>query len=64
MPCRIADKSSRCQLLKQRGVEFRATLLYRQSYAFALVSVAAGLELKGGVIESAGLALGGVAPKP
>ena len=36
----------------------------RQSYAFALVSVAAGLELKGSVIESAGLALGGVAPKP
>ena len=36
----------------------------RQSYAFALVSVAAGLELNGSVIESAGLALGGVAPKP
>jgi xanthine dehydrogenase YagS FAD-binding subunit len=36
----------------------------RQSYAFALVWVAAGLELKGSVIESAGLALGGVAPKP
>ncbi|MEO6982392.1 MAG: FAD binding domain-containing protein, partial [Edaphobacter sp.] len=36
----------------------------RQSYAFALVSVAAGLELAGGTIKSAGLALGGVAPKP
>lgn len=36
----------------------------RQSYAFALVSVAAGLELDGGIIKSAGLALGGVAPKP
>ena len=36
----------------------------RQSYAFALVSVAAGLELDGSTIKSAGLALGGVAPKP
>ncbi|MGC2404148.1 MAG: xanthine dehydrogenase family protein subunit M [Acidobacteriaceae bacterium] len=36
----------------------------RNSYAFALVSVAAGLELDGGRIKSAGLALGGVAPKP
>jgi xanthine dehydrogenase YagS FAD-binding subunit len=36
----------------------------RNSYAFALVSVAAGLELDGGVIKSAGLALGGVALKP
>ncbi len=36
----------------------------RQSYAFALVSVAAGLEMNGGTIQSAGLALGGVAHKP
>jgi len=36
----------------------------RQSYAFALVSVAAALELEGQIIKSAGLALGGVAPKP
>lgn len=36
----------------------------RQSYAFALVSVAAGLEIEGNTIKSAGLALGGVAPKP
>ena len=36
----------------------------RQSYAFALVSVAAGLEIDGQIIKSAGLALGGVAPKP
>jgi xanthine dehydrogenase YagS FAD-binding subunit len=36
----------------------------RQSYAFALVSVAAGLEIKGGVIKSASVALGGVAHKP
>jgi xanthine dehydrogenase YagS FAD-binding subunit len=36
----------------------------RQSYAFALVSVAAGLEMSGNTIQSAGLALGGVAHKP
>jgi xanthine dehydrogenase YagS FAD-binding subunit len=36
----------------------------RQSYAFALVSVAAGLDLNGGTIRSARLAMGGVAHKP
>jgi xanthine dehydrogenase YagS FAD-binding subunit len=36
----------------------------RLSYAFALVSVAAALELEGGVIREARLALGGVAHKP
>src|SRR5258708_9577254 len=36
----------------------------RQSYAFALVSVAAGLEISGNTIQSAGLALRGVAHKP
>ena len=36
----------------------------RQSYAFALVSVAAGLEMDGSTIKSASLALGGVAHKP
>ena len=36
----------------------------RNSYAFALVSVAAGLEITGGSIKSAGLCLGGVAHKP
>lgn len=36
----------------------------RQSYAFALVSVAAGLEMQGGTIRSAAVALGGVAHKP
>jgi xanthine dehydrogenase YagS FAD-binding subunit len=36
----------------------------RLSYAFALISVAAGLELDGGVIKVARLALGGVAHKP
>lgn len=36
----------------------------RNSYAFALISVAAGLEMDGQTIRSAGLALGGVALKP
>jgi xanthine dehydrogenase YagS FAD-binding subunit len=36
----------------------------RLSYAFALVSVAVGLELEGGAIKEARLALGGVAHKP
>ncbi|MBO0756667.1 MAG: xanthine dehydrogenase family protein subunit M [Bradyrhizobiaceae bacterium] len=36
----------------------------RLSYAFALVSVAAALELDGKTIKQARLALGGVAPKP
>ena len=36
----------------------------RLSYAFALVSVAAGLELDGGTIRQARFALGGVAHKP
>ncbi|MES2595595.1 MAG: xanthine dehydrogenase family protein subunit M [Verrucomicrobiota bacterium] len=36
----------------------------RQSYAFALVSVAAALRLEAGVISQARIALGGVAAKP
>jgi xanthine dehydrogenase YagS FAD-binding subunit len=36
----------------------------RLSYAFALVSIAAVLELEGGTIKEARLALGGVAHKP
>ena len=36
----------------------------RASYAFALVSLAAGLELEGGAIHDVRLALGGVAHKP
>jgi xanthine dehydrogenase YagS FAD-binding subunit len=36
----------------------------RRSYAFALVSVAAGLEMDGDTITAARLALGGVASKP
>ena len=36
----------------------------RASYAFALVSVAAALELDGGTVKDVRLALGGVAHKP
>ncbi len=36
----------------------------RQSYAFALVSVAVGLELSEGTVTNCGVALGGVAHKP
>jgi xanthine dehydrogenase YagS FAD-binding subunit len=36
----------------------------RHSYAFALVSVAAGLDIRDGVIASAAIAMGGVASKP
>jgi xanthine dehydrogenase YagS FAD-binding subunit len=36
----------------------------RTSYAFAVVSAAAGLELDGGIVRKARLALGGVAAKP
>jgi xanthine dehydrogenase YagS FAD-binding subunit len=36
----------------------------RHSYAFALVSVAAGLVLRDSIIQSAAIALGGVASKP
>ena len=48
---------------------FASSSLYRKvrdraSYAFALVSVAAALEIEGGRIRNVRLALGGVAPKP
>ncbi len=56
------------------GVELPASPLYarstyrkvrdRSSYAFALVSVAAALEVKDGVVVDVRLALGGVAHKP
>ena len=36
----------------------------RASYAFALVSVAAALDVEGGAVKDVRLALGGVAPKP
>jgi xanthine dehydrogenase YagS FAD-binding subunit len=36
----------------------------RSSYAFALVSVAAALELDGDIVSDVRLALGGIAPKP
>ena len=36
----------------------------RSSYAFALVSVAAALDMSGGTVRQARIALGGVAHKP
>ncbi|HEX5126019.1 MAG TPA: xanthine dehydrogenase family protein subunit M [Rhodocyclaceae bacterium] len=36
----------------------------RASYAFALVSVAAALDIRNGIVHDAGIALGGVAHKP
>ncbi len=56
-------------LLPASATKFAAHSYYlkardRQSYAFALVSVAAGLELQGDTIKSAAFALGGVAHKP
>jgi xanthine dehydrogenase YagS FAD-binding subunit len=53
--------------LPERGFETHYTYLKirdRLSYAFALVSVAVGLELDGGRIREARFALGGVAPRP
>src|SRR6266446_5734478 len=53
--------------LSARGFAANYTYLKirdRLSYAFALVSVAVGLELEGGTIKQARFALGGVAHKP
>jgi xanthine dehydrogenase YagS FAD-binding subunit len=53
--------------LPQRGFVTNYTYLKirdRLSYAFALVSVAVGLELDGDRVKEARFALGGVAPKP
>ncbi|WP_060512034.1 xanthine dehydrogenase family protein subunit M [Pseudomonas sp. NBRC 111124] len=47
--------AAHCKYLKIRD---------RASYAFALVSVAAALQIEGGMIKDARLALGGVAHKP
>src|SRR6202000_183894 len=53
--------------LPQNGIAARShyrKVRDRASYAFALVSVAAGLEMEGGKIKDVRLALGGVAHKP
>ena len=46
------------------GTQYYAKVGDRSSYAFALVSVAAGLKLAGETIKSATLAFGGVGTKP
>lgn len=55
--------------LPPEAAAFRAHARYlkvreRTSYAFALVSVAAGLRIEDGIVREARLALGGVAAKP
>jgi len=62
-----ADELVTAVELPARGFPVNYTYLKirdRLSYAFALVSVAAGLELEGGTIREARFALGGVAHKP
>ena len=54
-------------LLPSNGVAARSSyrkVRDRASYAFALVSVAAGIEVEAGVVKDVRLALGGVAHKP
>ncbi len=51
----LGDLSARSRYLKVRD---------RQSYAFALTSCAAAVQMEGGVIRSARFALGGVGTKP
>lgn len=46
------------------GVQLYRKVRDRASYAFALVSVAAVVDVSGGTIRSARLAFGGLAPKP
>jgi len=46
------------------GVQIYRKVRDRASYAFALISVAAVIDMSGGKIRGARLALGGVAPKP
>jgi xanthine dehydrogenase YagS FAD-binding subunit len=55
LPARAAAVSRHSRYLKVRE---------RTSFAFAVVSAAAGLELEGGLIRIARLALGGVAARP
>ena len=66
-PISSRARSSRRSSCRPRGFAANYTYLKirdRLSYAFALVSVAAGLELDGGTIKEARFALGGVAHKP
>ena len=63
----IRTRSSRRSSCRAQGFAANYTYLKirdRLSYAFALVSVAAALELDGDTIKEARLALGGVAHKP
>jgi xanthine dehydrogenase YagS FAD-binding subunit len=51
------------------GLSFAANSTYRKvrdraSYAFALVSIAAAVEIEDGIVKDVRIAMGGVAPKP
>ena len=64
-----ADEIVTSVTLPAEGAAFAAHHTYlklrdRHSYAFALVSVAAGLRMEGGTVAEARIALGGVAHKP
>lgn len=48
----------------QCGVQRYRKVRDRASYAFALVSVAASLDVRGGMVRAARVAFGGLAPKP
>ena len=66
-PTSMRTRSSPRSSFRAQGFAANYTYLKirdRLSYAFALVSVAAALELDGGTIKEARLALGGVAHKP
>jgi xanthine dehydrogenase YagS FAD-binding subunit len=65
----LLDPSELIIAVELPALPFAARSTYRKvrdraSYAFALVSVAAALELEGGAIKDVRLALGGVATKP
>jgi xanthine dehydrogenase YagS FAD-binding subunit len=65
----LADDELIVALTLPPAEAFRAHSVYlklreRLSYAFALVSVAAALDIEGGTVRAARLALGGVAHKP
>ena len=60
--------SSRCRVRSPGAGSARSTRVprvrCRASYAFALVSLAAALNVEGGVVREVRIALGGVAPRP
>ena len=65
----VLERGELITAIELPALPFAARSTYRKvrdraSYAFALVSVAAALELEGGVVKDVRIALGGVAHKP